>query len=858
VDLNEPISIDIAAGTPLFDAVIQWSRLAGVQVSLPHKYRQPTNGLHDRLPAAQALDALLEKFGLTYELSDGLVVVKLCDATVSTADTDQASVTTKGSTASPDVGRLECREAAVDSVQSTPVLITAPKKTGSHIPGVSDTTRVTEFDRDAIDRSGYRSTGDFIRSLPQSFGGGFNFSAIGAGGSENMRPASGACTVNVRGLGSESTLTLLDGNRLPFADGSGAVDLCLVPLAAVDHFEVITDGASAVYGSDAVAGVVNVITRKNYRGAAVSGSWGGTTRGGGRFGQYEGIVGTVWDGGDVFAALEFSRQSAVDARQRSFVSAALDGTSLLPETRKISAFASLEHELYPWLQASAEAIGSTRYNIQNENLGSQVAGLAARDEAKVEMYGVIFSMTAKLSDSWYAAITAETASDRSVAPESLRMGGLKVDSGSELFVNRLHSFDISGDGVFWPLPAGPAKAALGIGHRSESFGFAGFSNRTFPISGMRDVNFEFIETSLPLLSGGTANSNQTLLTLNAAERFEHFSDFGSSVSYKVRLIFLPLRGLQLRSSFSTSFRSPTLLQETDSPQATLERVADPATPGREVIILQRFGGNPQLHREQAATATFDVSWTPVAWPDLFMQLGFFYLDYKDRIQLPISNTGNPLATPGSVPFIVPNPSETLLTSILAGSQFSNKTGAPYDPGTVADEVDNRYNNVSREKATGFDLTSRYNRKTGFGNFNLCLDVTRLDLRERVTSMTPFVPLTGKVFYPSRYRSRSSVTWATEDFNASMFLNYVGPLRDADSIPPTRVSSYTTWDSRVGYTSQAHGSWRGLSVALFAQNVLDTHPPHVDASQSQLAGLNYDSTNASALGRLISLQITTSW
>ena len=103
-----------------------------------------------------------------------------------------------------------------------------------------------------------------LRQLPQNlnstseqFGSNLN----------NVGNFTGASTVNLRGLGSESTLILIDGKRSGYNGFLGGVtDVSKIPLSMVERIEVILDGASAIYGSDAVGGVVNIITRKDYEG----------------------------------------------------------------------------------------------------------------------------------------------------------------------------------------------------------------------------------------------------------------------------------------------------------------------------------------------------------------------------------------------------------------------------------------------------------------------------------------------------------------------------------------------------------------------------------------------------------------
>src|SRR5205814_1484916 len=109
------------------------------------------------------------------------------------------------------------------------------------------------YDRQALDQSGYSRVQDFIRSLPQNFkGGGTGASEDGiltGDGQTNLENSSGA---NLRGLGNSSTLVLLNGHRVAASNYGSVVDLSLFPLASIDRIDVLTDGASAIYGADAV------------------------------------------------------------------------------------------------------------------------------------------------------------------------------------------------------------------------------------------------------------------------------------------------------------------------------------------------------------------------------------------------------------------------------------------------------------------------------------------------------------------------------------------------------------------------------------------------------------------------------
>ena len=143
--------------------------------------------------------------------------------------------------------------------------------TGSHIPqaGLVSTSPLTTVSRDETKLEGTTSVETLINNLP---------AAIAAQSNEVSNGSDGTATLDLRGLGSNRTLVLVDGKRLPYGSPSasiaGAVDVHMIPSALVERVEVVTGGASAVYGSDAVAGVVNFIMRKDFQGIEIDGQYG--------------------------------------------------------------------------------------------------------------------------------------------------------------------------------------------------------------------------------------------------------------------------------------------------------------------------------------------------------------------------------------------------------------------------------------------------------------------------------------------------------------------------------------------------------------------------------------------------------
>ena len=154
--------------------------------------------------------------------------------------------------------------------------------TGSSIKQIEGETAlpVLVITREEIQRTGAGNAEELLRSIAtNSSGGSSSVANTGAGGGQGG--GSSASLISMRGLGSARTLVLLNGRRTAPAGGSSAIDVSTIPIAAIERIEVLRDGASAVYGSDAVAGVVNFILRKDFAGREVSVTFGAPTRTGG-------------------------------------------------------------------------------------------------------------------------------------------------------------------------------------------------------------------------------------------------------------------------------------------------------------------------------------------------------------------------------------------------------------------------------------------------------------------------------------------------------------------------------------------------------------------------------------------------
>ncbi len=246
-----------------------------------------TQGLRGRFPSSDALNRLLSGTGLAWSRTDvGVIVLRR-------------------------EGREKNAEAAtvVDDVIVTGTLLKSSGDLASP---------VVILDRDALDRRGFGTVAETLASLPQNYAGSATPLVQAAGsdvGASNNVYATG---VNLRGLGPASTLVLINGRRMA-GTGSRAefADVSALPSAAVQRVDVLLDGASALYGSDAIAGVVNVIMRRSFDGQETR-LRGSVAKGGGEDLIFSHLAGRSWSSGAAYLAYEYQTVNGLSSLDRPY------------------------------------------------------------------------------------------------------------------------------------------------------------------------------------------------------------------------------------------------------------------------------------------------------------------------------------------------------------------------------------------------------------------------------------------------------------------------------------------------------------------------------------------------------------
>ncbi len=252
------------------------------------------NAVVGSYPIQEALDRLLTGTGLSATYSQGTTItVNPVPETPPTAPTQQ-------------------EEPAEPVVAQPGSIVEEVVVTGSRIRGAESASPVLSVSRIEMDRAGFATVEQLFDKLPQTFGGGASLDTLTDTGNDtnvvggNVGNEAGGTSVNLRGLGASSTLILVDGRRLsPSGFGSAFTNISSIPITAIERVEVLTDGASAIYGSDAIGGVVNFILRSDYDGAETRVRYGSDWRGDTNdilFGQ---AFGRSWSDGSAILVYEY-------------------------------------------------------------------------------------------------------------------------------------------------------------------------------------------------------------------------------------------------------------------------------------------------------------------------------------------------------------------------------------------------------------------------------------------------------------------------------------------------------------------------------------------------------------------------
>jgi iron complex outermembrane receptor protein len=432
-------------------------------------------------------------------------------------------------------------------------------------------------------------------------------------------------------------------------------------------------------------------------------------------------------------------------------------------------------------------------------------------------------------------------------------------------------------GAFFELPGGTIRMAVGGDFRQEKLGFESLGDVSTVVptpnifgsdgTSKRDITAGYAELLVPIFGPGNARPGFQKLDLSLAVRSERYSDFGGTTNPKVGLSWKPFDDLNIRGSWSTSFKAPKLAEMSDAGNFYLasplpnSRAApgDPTTPfpGYSNTVILVASGNANLKPETAESWSFGADYRPSFLPGLKASFTYFTIKYENRILTPTEDELSAALASGNVNDIVVkrNPTQADLDAIYKSGILI--PSSPLNSSDVLAILTDSISNYGAVKVDGLDADMSYAFDNEVGRFNLTISGTYL-FRYEVKRLAgdPFVGLLSTSSNPNQFRAHSAASWVNGPYRASLAVNYLGEY--TNSFDGKTIDPWITADLQLGYVfDKSPGPLKGLALSLDIENVTDEAPPFVN-NGNEGAKIGYDPEAANARGRVISLSLRKTW
>ena len=860
-------------------ALIEFSEQAGVQLMVPTELvaglRSPS--IAGKYAPDNALAALLDGSELTFQtIGDDTVTLSKVDERTAPGKhrpTPSPMLMAQVSVEQNRKATAGTAKAVNEDVDEADFRIEEIIVTGTNIRGEQNpTTPLLSFDRQDIELSGAATVEDFLRTIPQNFASETQLTADSVNPNDSGRNQVQGTSIDLRGLGAGSTLTLLNGRRMTATGSSNFVDISVLPLGAIERVDVLLDGASAIYGSDAVGGAVNFITRRDYEGLDVNGQYGTVTDGSQKNWSLGAAGGVNWRSGGMFIGGSYLDQTPLLSSERDFIDQSLinEGATLGRGSERYSLAGSLNQSITSTLTAGIDFLYSEIESEASQNIifGSLDNRIARSDQSALFLnsrleYEIKNDIVASLFFDYGKNRVDNTDSDTSFATVENRDNDLIVVEGRV-------------SGSLANVRAGEITFSIGSLYREEEFSqFIDGGNTAFDVQGQRDIIAFYAETLIPIVTSDYDIPLVQRLEVSLAGRYEDYSDFGDTLDPKVGLYWEINSQLSLRGSYSQSFRAPDLQSIsqrqifTVSPFPTLlfTSVEPPAPDDR--ILLPNFilaltpaGGNPGLGPETAETWSAGFSYEPKFIQGLSLQANYFNILYKDRLER-VDNFDT-VQIPAFRDLVEIPPQLAEIESIFDDANVGvvdlflpPSLLVPFDvqPEDIQVLFRSGFQNVSERDISGVDIEVQYERDTNVGRFSTALNMQyQFEFKNRITPFAETVDQLDILYRPVGVNLRGSASWSRNGFTAFAAINYTDSYRDRfDESIASRIDSWTTYDLALSYNigdQAASPIAANTSMNFSVRNLLDEDPPFVETG----FGLNFDSANADPFGRAITFSI----
>jgi iron complex outermembrane receptor protein len=850
---NDTVHVDIPAQS-LSSALTQFGRDTGTEIvftpeAVNHKISTAIKG---DFAKEKALALMLAGTGLTYRVTaQGAIVIHPTIRILEKTSPGTSLQTVPEDSSSKDTetqGKNDLDEITV---------------TGTHIRGTTNSpSPVLVFTRDDIDAAGVNTIQQFLQSLPQNFGG-VSENTIGAVASVGSTNSVNGSAPNLRGLGAGATLVLINGHRVAQGNFDGSfVDISMIPLTAVERVEIVTDGASAIYGSDAVGGVVNIILRTKFDGAETRVQYGSVTDGSSHNVTVGQTVGTDWTGGSGVLSYQYFDQTPLSAASRDYLHSVPLPFDLLPVEVQQSVFANADQEVAPGFNIHGDAIYSHR-GTNTAFSYDDPTYVTVAGPSVIDFYSMSLGSTLKLPRQSELTVTA-TYSESDTTLQEYETGELSSPGLVEKTKSAIISVDANLDGVLVSLPAGPVRYAVGAQYRKESFGntfILPVTDNTFYPS--RGVDAAYVELHVPVIGQTASSHGDPALELTLADRAEHYSDFGSTNNPQFGFIGKASSSVTIRGTYGTSFVAPLLSQLNPVPSQVepLPGTVFGPVPGQTIPnTLAVFGGNPDLGPEKARVWTVGLDFKPPEVEGLTAKLTYYDIVFTNEIAT-AEQSENFLDAFVDEAFLGPNivqrnPPASLVQQLISEPTYQNPFNI--NPATIGAIYDSESLNLSSVKTRGLDFGLGYKNTILGTGIDTGIDGTYIfAFDNQFSSTAPVTSILNTAYNPVNLRLRARALATRGPLSGGVYINFTNDYSDNNVMPFGHVSSWTTADAVASYAfGSSGGPFNGVTIALSVINLTNRAPPYV--SNYSVYPITYDGVNANALGRYISLRLQKHW
>lgn len=849
--------------------------------------------------------------------------------------------------------------------------------TGTLIRGKAPTgSEMVTISSQEISALGVADTSQLLGSLPQDaeFNSRPQVGAFGAYQAVNaplLRYLGGANS------GSSSTLLLIDGVRMP---GMGILqtipDIDAIAPGAIQRVDVATDGGSATYGSDAVGGVVNLITRKRFDGFEMNGHFGGAAAG---YRQWDAsaTAGKTWSSGSVWASYQFAHHDLLMQYQRPYdvddanyttgvpfnqtcptpnfsaitypyaaygppySSIAVAGTphavvngvptnnpaatcdlsrkaTLFPGEDRHSAIIGFDQDLTDNLTFNGKVYyvhrlayndgGPLFYsNITTTYAPTNTTGFAEgtlNDSAfqhsysttTLDAWAVTPKLTWKMGHDWqnvtFFNYGVGIASFKGTGIDS---GTLQTDANNGTFnpLTGLFAGDAAGqqalnyesnygsysrgrdaitnartvfDGPLFALPGGQVRAAVGAEILHEAYSLINGSAEntdfdTLPVNAAsRTVKSAFGEVSVPVVSDTNRSPGFYSVTLSAAGRYDHYSDFGGTFNPKLGAKWQPVGWFTLRGDWGKSYQAPSLSATSSAipVSATAFPVGEfgptPSTPaaGQTEVLLLYPGGGENLKPQKATSWELGFDIKPPVIPGLSASVTYYNIDFTNRIgQAEFYESNFYQLYPNSYVIAPAGGFTTAQIKAYLGNAANQNLIAQYinNPSSVYAMESGLTQNLASTKTSGLDFNVNYNYPTSFGTiFGGVAGAYILTFDSQATPTSPFAGIDANNV--SRLRTQTTLGAKTATIMAQINWRLTGEFAVPGNAYQSEVGAFSTVNMSIAYSPKLSGMLSGTTFSLNIDNLLNASPPVYDGGNG--SGYGYWGFT---IGRYIQLGIS---